>query len=218
MRLGSSEKEERKEERTKKDASKLKWTRLPYPWLLHFISWHSYPTQNQTVKNTIKHWFLNESERNTRSITAGKLIEKAKTELLQSTYINDGSKSWNMLQNEVTKSTWRKMKAFKAFVKTLPYHIYLVYIFSFIKVAMLKRNKFLFIHSFILQGSWKTFSGDFQDQLKWLNFLWELKKILLAKIYGLVIRFLICYWDMWVLDLPVVKKHLLTKKCYLKKS
>ena len=31
------------------------------------------------------------------------------------------------------------------------------------------------------------------------------KKILLAKIYGLVIRFLICYWDLRGLDLPGVK-------------
>ena len=28
------------------------------------------------------------------------------------------------------------------------------------------------------------------------------KKILLVKFYGLPIRFLICYWDSWVLDLP----------------
>ena len=48
----------------------------------------------------------------------------------------------------------------------------------------------------------RLFLGTFQDLLKWLNFTWELKKILLAKFYRLVIRFLICYWGLWVLDLP----------------
>ena len=65
---------------------------------------------------------INESERNTRSVTAGKLIEKGKTELLQATYINDGSKLWNISPNEVTKSLslWSAKKAIKTFVKTLP--------------------------------------------------------------------------------------------------
>ena len=56
----------------------------------------------------------------------------------------------------------------------------------------------------------KLFLGTFQDQLKWLNFLWESKKFLLSKIYGLVSRFLICYWDLLVLDLPGVKIFLLS--------
>ena len=48
----------------------------------------------------------------------------------------------------------------------------------------------------------RLFLGTFQDLLKWLNFIWELKKILLAKFNGLVIGFLVCYWDLWVLDFP----------------
>ena len=31
----------------------------------------------------------------------------------------------------------------------------------------------------------RLFLGTFQDQLKWPNFIWELKKILLAKFYGM---------------------------------
>ena len=42
-------------------------------------------------------------------------------------------------------------------------------------------------------GLERLFLGTFQDQLKWLNFLWELKKILLAKIYGMVIRFVLMW-------------------------
>ena len=55
-------------------------------------------------------------------MAAGKLIEKGKTEFLQATYINDGSKLWNVAPDEVTKSSslWSAKKAIKAFVKTLP--------------------------------------------------------------------------------------------------
>ena len=82
--------------------------------------WKAMNQQNCPLK--ITRASINESERNTRSITAWKLIEKGKTELLQSTYINDGSKFWNMSPNEVTKSPslWSAKKAIKAFVKTLP--------------------------------------------------------------------------------------------------
>ena len=61
-------------------------------------------------------------ERNTRSVTAGKQIEKGKTELFQATYINDGSKLWNVAADEVTKSSslWSAKKAIKTFVRTLP--------------------------------------------------------------------------------------------------
>ena len=65
---------------------------------------------------------MNESERNPRSETAAKLIEKGKTELLQATYINDGSKLWNISTSDVTKSInlWNAKKAIKNFAKTLP--------------------------------------------------------------------------------------------------
>ena len=65
---------------------------------------------------------MNESERNPRSETAAKLIEKGKTKLLQATYINDGSKLWNISTSDVTKSInlWSAKKAIKNFAKTLP--------------------------------------------------------------------------------------------------
>ena len=61
-------------------------------------------------------------ERNTRSVTTGKLIEKGKTELFQATYISDGSKLWNVAADEVTKSSslCSAKKAIKTFVRTLP--------------------------------------------------------------------------------------------------
>ena len=64
--------------------------------------WKAMNQQNCPLK--ITRASINESERNTRSVTAGKLIEKGKTELLQATYINDGSKLWNISPSEETKS------------------------------------------------------------------------------------------------------------------
>ena len=56
-------------------------------------------------------------ERNT-----SKLIERGKTELLQATFNNVGSKLWNVTPDELTKSSslWSSKQAIKAYVKTLP--------------------------------------------------------------------------------------------------
>ena len=37
-------------------------------------------------------------------------------------------------------------------------------------------------------------------KLKLINFILELKKILLAKFYGLVIGFLKCYYEFWIIE------------------
>ena len=67
-------------------------------------------------------WLEIKQKNGGKIMAAGKLIEKGKTEFLQATYINDGSKLWNVAADEVTKSSslWSAKTDIKTFVRTLP--------------------------------------------------------------------------------------------------
>ena len=58
----------------------------------------------------------------TRAISKGELIETGKTDLLQSTYLNETSKAWNKTPSEIKScnSIWAAKKEIKKFVKELP--------------------------------------------------------------------------------------------------
>ena len=58
----------------------------------------------------------------TRAVTKEKLVVDGNCILSQNTFINDATKAWNMIPDEIKmcKSLWSAKKAIKNFVKTLP--------------------------------------------------------------------------------------------------
>ena len=58
----------------------------------------------------------------TRSVTNGDLKEFGKSNIVQSTFISDASRVWNICPDEIKNSDtfWKAKKAIKSFVKTLP--------------------------------------------------------------------------------------------------
>ena len=58
----------------------------------------------------------------TRAVTKGDLVEFGKTEIVQSTYLSDASKAWNICPDSVKlcKSLWPAKVAIRKFVETLP--------------------------------------------------------------------------------------------------
>ena len=64
----------------------------------------------------------NESTRDTRSITTGRLIEQGISEKSKATFINDATRAWNRAPEEIKtcKSLYSAKKAIKKFITTLP--------------------------------------------------------------------------------------------------
>ena len=58
----------------------------------------------------------------TRSVTNGDVLEFGKTELVQSTYLSDTCKAWNIVPQNIKdcKTIWAAKKAIKSFVADLP--------------------------------------------------------------------------------------------------
>ena len=63
----------------------------------------------------------NESTRDTRSITTGRLIEQGISEKSKATFINDATRAWNRAPEEIKTCTLcSAKKAIKKFITTLP--------------------------------------------------------------------------------------------------
>ena len=58
----------------------------------------------------------------TRSVTNGDLKEFGKSEVLQSTFLSDASRIWNICPNNIKscESIWQAKKAIRQFFETLP--------------------------------------------------------------------------------------------------
>ena len=75
----------------------------------------NYPTKVTTLNSIV-------NSANTRAKASGNLVELGQTTIMQSTFINDATKAWNMVPSSI-KTEENQLKAkrlIKEFVKTLP--------------------------------------------------------------------------------------------------